>query len=46
MQKKLNLAVDVINSMLDWFNYHNFVLDDETRNKLDKFLECEVKDEN
>ena len=46
MQKKLNLAVDVINSMLDWFNYHKFVLDEETRNKINKFFECEVNNEN
>lgn len=45
MQKKLNLAVDAINSMLDWFNYHKFVLDDETKDKLDKFFECEVQNE-
>lgn len=46
MQKKLNLAIDVINSMLDWFNYHKFVLDEETRNKINEFFECEVNDEN
>jgi hypothetical protein len=44
MQKKLNLAYDVINAFVQWFLYHKLPIDEDISMKLDKFNE--VKDEN
>ena len=42
MQKKLDLAYEVINEFVQWFLYHNFYLDENIQAKMDAFFDCEV----
>lgn len=44
MYKKLNLAIDVIDAMLEWFNQRHIGLDTDILIKLGNFLSCEVKE--
>ena len=46
MDKKLNLAYDVINAFMQWFLYHHLDYGEDVRIKIEKFFDCEVKDEN